>query len=72
MPEMKYFEVTQTRRVKVTANSANEAVAIASAAFEHGQDSNGGVAKDKGPAGVWGNTRSRIEVTSIVCEKDMF
>lgn len=65
MPAIKHFIVTQTRTVKVTANSALDALRIADAAFEWGQDANGGVAKDKAPEEVWGNTDSHIEITNV-------
>lgn len=60
MPQMKDFRVTQTRVVRVRANSMLDAIQIAEAAFEHGQDANGAITKDKGPKGVWGNTTSHI------------
>lgn len=60
MPEMKNYIIDQTRTVEVTANSAIEAAMIASAAFEHGQDSSAGVAAGHAPEGVWGNTTTRI------------
>ena len=63
MPEIRYYVVTQTREVKVTANSPTDAVRLADAAFEHGQmNSEPIIAAGKGPEGVWGNTRSRIRV----------
>ena len=60
MPEIRRYIVTQTREVHVTANSAADAVRLADAAFEHGQNSDSGIARDKAPEGVWGNTESRI------------
>ncbi len=65
MPEMKHFVVTQTREVEVTANSISDAVQIASAAFEHGQNSDRGVARGHSPEGTWGNTSSRIQIIDI-------
>ncbi len=69
MPEMMHFKVVQTRQVMVTANSAADAVRLSAAAFEHGQNSDGGIARDKGPEGVWGNTTSRIKEMSIDCQR---
>lgn len=60
MPEMRYFTVTEVREVEVVANSVVDAGRIAAAAFENGQNSDGGVID--GPKGVWGNTRGRIRV----------
>jgi hypothetical protein len=66
MPEIRYFVVTQTREVKVTANSAADAVLLAEAAFEHGQmNSEPSIAAGKSPEGIWGNTRSRIREIEI-------
>lgn len=65
MPEIIHYLVTQTRQVQVDAEDAEDAVRIAKAAFTHGQNSDCGVAKDKGPEGIWGNTTSRILETEI-------
>ncbi len=69
MPEVRYYEVTQVRMVRVTANSEVDAMRIGAAAFQHGQDSSFGVAKDKGPEGVWGNTTSEIDVEELRVER---
>lgn len=69
MPEMRTYKVMQTREVVVRANKHVDAVRIAAVAFEHGQDSNGGLRKDTGPEGVWGNTDSRIKEISLHCER---
>lgn len=63
MPEIVYYTVTQTREVRVTANNAEDAALIATAAFTNGQNSDAGVID--GPHGVWGNTGSRIKVTGL-------
>ena len=68
MPEIQHFVVTQTREVRVTANNAVDAVRIAGAAFENGQNSDYGV--KNGPEGIWGNTRSQIKVTDISASKE--
>lgn len=70
MPQMRYFTVTQEREVKVAALSAVDAGRIAYAAFEHGQDSEAGVAKGKAPEGVSGNTAAEIRVTSLWVRED--
>ena len=72
MPEMKQYIVSQTREVSVTANNEVDAIRIADAALTHGQDANGGIAKDKAPEGVWGNTDARIEVTDLSIERRRF
>lgn len=69
MPEIRHFIVTQTRSVKVDANNATDAVRLASAAFEHGQNADFGIARDKGPEGIWGNTSSQIKEESLHCER---
>lgn len=61
MPEIRYFRVTQTREVMVTANNPADAVVIADAAFSSGQNSDSGV--KHGPNGIFGNTTSRVKVT---------
>lgn len=68
MPEINDYTVVQVRQVRVTANSAVDAVRIAQAAFENGQNVERGVIR--GPDGVWGNTRSRIETVSISAHKE--
>lgn len=58
---------TEIREVIVTARSAKDAQAIATAAFKNGQNSANGVID--GPAGVWGNTEEQIRVTSQKVER---
>jgi len=65
MPEIRYFEVTETRKVKVAANSPDDAVRIAAAAFEHGQNSDYAVKNGHGPHDVWGNTISKVRVVKM-------
>jgi hypothetical protein len=66
MPEIKNFVVVQTSTVRVRANSARDAALIAAAAFDHGQNSDQGIAKPEAvPEGVWGNTTHAIRVTGI-------
>lgn len=69
MPEIRTFIVTQTREVKVTANSAADAMLLAEAAFVHGQNSANGIAIGKGPEGIWGNTDSRIREVGLAVEE---
>lgn len=67
MPEMHTYICTQVRKVRVTANSAADAVKIADAGFTKGQNAGGGVIE--GPHGIWGNTEGRIEILSLKAEK---
>jgi hypothetical protein len=69
MPEAKYYDVVQTRIVKVRANDAISAAKIAEAAFENGQNTDNGVKNP--PEGVWGNTTSRVEVIDVHIRKDL-
>lgn len=68
MPEIKYFEVTQTRVVHVQANRHADAAVIAEAAFEHGQNSDNGIKIEKAPVGIWGNTTSKITTVDLTVE----
>lgn len=70
MPEIRRYTVIETRKVRVQANSARDATMIAAAAFDHGQDSRQGVAKDKAPAGIWGNTTHAIRVVGLETRED--
>lgn len=65
MPTTKHYNVVQTREVEVMATSATDAIRIASSAFEHGQNSERGVAEGKAPEGVWGNTTKQIVETEL-------
>jgi len=69
MPEVKHYVVTQTRKVRVTANSAADAAEIASSAFG-GKDGEGSVAYGRGPHGIWGNTTGRIEETRLEVDRE--
>lgn len=68
MPEIRHYKVSQTREVSVSANNPVDAVRIAGAAFEHGQDTTHGV--KNGPAGIWGNTDTLIKVTDISAREE--
>jgi hypothetical protein len=63
MPAMLYFKVQQTREVEVCANRMEDAIRIAEAAFQNGQNFDRSV-KD-GPEGIWGNTTNLIKETNI-------
>lgn len=70
MPEIIYYEVLQTREVRVRANSSIDALRIAQAAFENGQNSGDGVID--GPEGVWGNTSNRVKERDLSVTREMF
>jgi hypothetical protein len=68
MPEMINYVVSQTREVKVTANSLEDAIRIAGVAFTHGQNSDHGIKSSDYPddmKGVWGNTRTKVREIEI-------
>lgn len=68
MPAVRTYRVTQTREVKVHANSPEDAVRIAAAAFKDGQNSDAGVKQSSELTllqGVWGNTVTHIRPTDI-------
>lgn len=67
MPEIISYDVSQTREVKVRANSLEDAIRIANAAFNNGQNSEGGV--KNGPEGIWGNTTTRVKETDITAHR---
>lgn len=68
MPQIRYYEVSQTRKVKVSANNPTDAVRIADEAFTNGQDANGNITS---PDGVWGNTTSRVRVSDVSCYEEI-
>ncbi len=71
MPEIHYYTVTREQTVKVRANSAADAVQLAAAAYEHGQNqSEPTILVGKGPEGIWGNTISRIETVDYHCRQE--
>lgn len=73
MPQTKYYVVTQTREVKVTANSEVDAVRISAMALSYGQNADNGIRFPESAAGimqgVWGNTTSPIEVIETIVKK---
>ena len=56
MPEIRYYRVTQTREVKITANSAIDAALIADHAFD-GQPNDDEI--------VWGKAITDVRTTDI-------
>jgi hypothetical protein len=66
MPEIRDYVVTQTREVRVRANSAADACSLANAAFVHGQNSDNAIQMNMGPTGVYGNTVSRIRTIGLM------
>lgn len=70
MPEIIYYNVSQTREVRVRANSTIDALRLAEAAFENGQDSDDKVID--APEGVWGNLVSKVRECDLSATRDMF
>lgn len=60
MPEIKHYAVTQTRLIRVRANSPADAAVIAQHAFRS-HTTTDGVVNQVEIAGVWGNTTGRLE-----------
>lgn len=68
IPDYKFYEVTQTRKVRVRAESSVDAVRIATEAFDANDNAMGvsGIAIDE----INGNTVNPIRVTSVNVELD--
>lgn len=69
MPAIKYYEVEQTRTVKVAANSIVDATRVAAEAFD-AADNN----KDKlatAPDGIFGEVLGTVEVTRLDVSKEL-
>jgi hypothetical protein len=62
VPESKHYIVTQTRRVKVTANTPLDAGKLAEDAFEGKATST--------TDGPWGYVTDKVEVTEFNIEKE--
>lgn len=62
--KMSHFVVRQTREVTVKAENMTDAIALASAAFKEGQDSDFGI-KWRKPFGTEGDTVDEIRITNI-------
>lgn len=68
MPAIKYYEVTQTRKVRVAANDIQGAAIIADREF---------VKEDKNPpivpeGEVWGHAAGSIEIINIDIRKELY
>lgn len=70
MPEIQYYEVEQTRTVKVTANSAAEAATIASEGFDKGFVDYKAGTESSDPE-IWGRTIGEITVTNLNVRKEL-
>lgn len=69
MPEIQHYTVTQTREIRVRANSPADAAAIAQAAFRKNTTSDGVVEQIEIP-GVWGNTTGRLKELELNVRRD--
>jgi hypothetical protein len=67
MPEIRHFEVTEVRTVRVRANNYADALKIAGAAFTNGQNSNNEV-KPPLPDVAFGDATSQVRVVDIHIE----
>lgn len=67
MPQIRHYTVTETREVKVVANSPADAVQIAASAFALTHEAHSGVSID----GVWGNTSCFVRVTDISANEEI-
>jgi len=69
LENLPYFRVREVREVLVQAGDMKDAIALASAAFKEGQDSNHEIKWNK-PFGVVGNTKGPIQTTDIRAIED--
>lgn len=67
VPEIRQYKVTQTREVEIAANSHRDAIEIAHAAFENGQDANYRVID--GPQDVRGSTVTKVKTIEVNCRR---
>jgi hypothetical protein len=63
--EVRRYVVKQTREVQVDASTLSNAVLIASAAFEYGQNVRHVIPVNRHPKGVSGNTVTKIKEVQI-------
>lgn len=69
MPEMRYYTVTQTREVKLVANSMSDAARLGDAAFKGGVRVGDFDIKER-PEDVWGNATSDIKELDLNVKRD--
>jgi hypothetical protein len=67
MPEIKYYEIEQSRVVMVAANNEVDALAIATKAFA----TNNSVASGEESGEPWGHTLGNIEVTNVTISREL-
>lgn len=67
MPESRTFTVTESRTVRVTANTAADAVRLADQAFsgKSAQHGRGGLRSKEGLDGVWGDTTTWVRQVEL-------
>lgn len=74
MPEMRYYTVTQTREVKIVANSVLDAANLGDAAFKNGLRNGGNedfaISIIAPPEGIWGNATEDIKVIDLNVKRD--
>lgn len=64
MPEVRYYEVEQTRVVKVAANDEAGALAVATQAFE--------TANTVEQIDSWGHSVGAVQVTDVTIRKERY
>lgn len=69
MPAIKYYEVEQTRTVKVAANSIVDATRVATEAFDAPKNNEDRLAT--APDGIFGTVHGYVEVTRLDVTKEL-
>jgi hypothetical protein len=69
MPAIKYYEVEQTRTIKVSANSIVDAIRVAAEAFDAPKNNEDRLAT--APDGIFGNVHGYVEVTRLDVTKEL-
>lgn len=67
MPEIRYYEVEQTRKVKVWANNEVDALTVASASFS----TNEKVERTEFPGGRQGGTLGDVVITEVNVTREL-
>lgn len=68
MPEIKYYEVIQTRKIRVAANTPEDAMIVSSREFAKESKVPPIVPESE----IWGHPTSPAEITSIDIRKELY